>query len=116
MLNPAKRAAAQHEDDEQRRGQVEGRDLTGQRSQRLRAIFANGEGHRAEGAERRDAHRDLNDAEDRLGRLIEHVAQRFAALAERQQGEAEQDRKQQHLQDIATGEGADDESGMMLRR
>ena len=52
-----------------------------------------------------------DDAEHRLADVVDEIAHALAALAERHQREAEQDREQQHLQDVALGEGADDAVG-----
>ena len=64
-------------------------------------------GHGAEGAERGGLHDDGDDAEHRIGEIVDQFAHALAALAQRHQREAEQDGEQQHLQDVAFGEGAD---------
>ena len=106
---PAIRAIdAQHDDDEQRRRQIEGRDQAGEIAERLRAELADRVGHRAERADRRRLHDDGDDAEHGVRDFVDEGAHRVAALAQRHQREAEQDREQQHLQDVALREGADD--------
>ena len=65
-------------------------------------------GHRAESAEGRDFHDDIDDAEDAMRHIVDKGEQGLAARAERHQGEAEQNGEQQHLEDIALGESADD--------
>ena len=57
MLKPTMRAiGAEHDDDEQGRGEVEDRDQPDQIAERRRAELADREGHGAEGAERRGLH------------------------------------------------------------
>src|SRR6185312_3388728 len=64
--------------------------------------------HRAEGADRGDLHHNGDNAENAVRGVIDEGAQRMAALAETHQREAEQNRKQQDLEDFALREGADD--------
>ena len=52
-----------------------------------------------------------DDAENPMCRVVDEGTQRVAALAKSHQGKAEQDREQQHLQDLALGEGADHRVG-----
>ena len=55
MLKPRKRGnAAQHDEDEEQAGRVEGGHQLAEREQRADAVLADGEGHGAERAERRD--------------------------------------------------------------
>ena len=51
---------------------------------------------------------DPDDAEDDVRHLVDEREQRPAALAQRVQREGEQDGEQQHLEDVALGEGADE--------
>ncbi|MNV62916.1 hypothetical protein D3C71_1554840 [compost metagenome] len=46
-----------------------------------------------------------------MGEAVDHVQYRLAVAAQAVQGEAEQHREHQHLQDVAVGEGADDRIG-----
>ena len=75
---------------------------------RAGAELADREGHGAERADRRRPHDDRDDAEHRMRGVVDEGAHGMAALAEAHQRETEQDREQQHLQDVALGEGADD--------
>ena len=102
---------AEHDDDEDDAGQVERDHQLGERDQRRDAVFADGEGHRAEGADRRRLHDDPDQPKSAWQRLSRTSSTRLAALAERLQREAEQHREEQHLQDVALREGADDGVG-----
>ena len=99
---------AEHDEHEQRRGEVECRDQAHQVQDRAGSEPADGERHRAERADRGGLHHDGDDAENAVRGVIDEGAQRMAALAETHQREAEQDRKQQDLEDFALREGADD--------
>ena len=102
---------AEHDHHEQRRRDVEDRDQAEQVAQRRRSEPADREGHRAERAEGGGLHDDADHAEDRVAGLVDDVAQLGALVAHRHQREAEEDGEQQHLQDVAPGEGADDRVG-----
>ena len=66
-LNPVHAAiAAEDDDDEQQARQVEARHQLAQRKQRADAVLADGEGHRAERANRRHAHDDADHAEEHV--------------------------------------------------
>jgi hypothetical protein len=98
---------AQHHDHEQRRGQVEGPDQHGQVRHRTDAVLADREGEGPEGADRGGLHDDVHQLEEGLGHHLQEVDHRTGRLADQGQRQAEQDRDQQHLQDLALGEGAD---------
>ena len=98
---------AEHDEHEQRRGEVERRDQPDQVQDRAGAELADGVGHRTERTDRRHLHDDGDDTEDRMRGVIDEGADGMAALAKGHQRETEQDRKQQDLQDFAAREGAD---------
>src|SRR5450830_537540 len=98
----------EHDEDEQAASQVERTHQLGQRQQRIDAVFADGEGHRAEGTDRGDLHDDIDHAEDGAAGLVDQLGDRAAFFTQQRQREAEQDGDQQHLQDVALGEGIDD--------
>ena len=102
---------AEHEHDEDDAGRIERDHQLGERQERRHAVFADGERHRAERPDRRDLHDDPDHAEQGVRCLVDHVEQRLAALAERLQAEREQDGEEQHLQDLARRERADDRVG-----
>ena len=108
MEKPAIRGdGAQHQHDEQRRGGVEGGNEAAEIAQCSRPVFADREGHRAERANRRGFHDDGDDAEEGVAEIVDERAHRTPAVAEHHQREPEQDGDEQHLQDVALGEGAD---------
>ena len=74
--------------------------------QRAEAIAADGEGHRAERAERRGLHDDAHDAEEDFRRRHSMPSMHgAAALAESGDGEGGEHGDEQDLQQIAGGEG-----------
>ena len=99
---------AEHDEDEHEAREIERSHQLAERHQRADAVLADGEGHRAERADRRHLHDDADDREQHVRRLLDHVEHQRAAAAELVQAEAEQDGDQQHLQDLALGEGVDD--------
>ena len=99
---------AEHDQHEHGRRDVEGQDQEGEIGDRADAVAADGEGHRAEGADRGGLHQDRHQLEDRGRERLQEVEHRLAALADHGQRQAEQHREEQHLQDVARGEGADD--------
>ncbi|OIQ67277.1 hypothetical protein GALL_511450 [mine drainage metagenome] len=102
---------AKHHDHEERCREIERRDEADQIKDGPRAEFADGEGHRAKSADRRRLHHDGDDAENPMRRIVDEGTQGVTAFAKAHEGKAEQDRKQQHLQDLATCEGADHRVG-----
>ena len=93
--------APQDQKNEQRRRRVESQDEIEKVPQRRRPIFADRERHRAKGPERSRLHDDADHAEHRMHELIDQASDRRSALAELHQREAEQNRKEQNLKDIA---------------
>ncbi|VXC76978.1 conserved hypothetical protein [Sphingomonas sp. 8AM] len=98
---------AEDAEDEQRRGQVEGRDEAAEIDEAADAVFADGEGDRAERTERRDTHQDRDDAEHDDVEPLDQVEDRRSGSPDETDRDAEQDRYQQHLQDIALRQGGD---------
>ena len=122
------RDRTQHDQNEDRRGRIEGEDEVEEVSERARPIFADREGHGAERAERRDLHDDADDGEHRMGEIVHETSDSLRALAQIEERKAEQDGEEQHLEDVAdledprrsclaeacvgaTDEGADDAVG-----
>ena len=89
-------------------------------SKRADPVLADGERHRAEGAERGEPHDDRDDAEEDVRQPVEEIDQRNSLVAEPAQRQAEQDRKRQHLKDLAAGErphrGVGDDVQQVLHR
>src|SRR3546814_15749626 len=61
------RHRAEHDEHEEERGQIEGRDELAEVGERFDDIFADGEGHRAKGADRREAHQHRDAVEEEIG-------------------------------------------------
>ena len=70
------------------------------------AVAADGERHRPEGPERRGAHDNGQDAEQRVGGDIDKSDERVPVLAHEGEGKGEQHAEEQHLDHPALGEGA----------
>jgi hypothetical protein len=80
----------------------------GEVGDRADAVLADGEGHGAERADRGSLHQDGDEAEDRGCESGQEVGDRLALVADHAERDAEQDREEQHLQDVALCKGADD--------
>jgi hypothetical protein len=91
----------QHHQHEQQCGEIEGRHQPGEIGQRADAIFADGEGHRPERADRRRLHQQGDQLEHRMAGGFEHRHQRLRLVADHGERNAEQDRHEQYLEDIA---------------
>ncbi len=108
MLNPAKNATAPSTTITNRyAGHVERYDQLHQRSQRCQAVAADGKGHCAESSDGRQTHQDIDDAEHSVRKSTDQVDDGLRTRAGHRQRKAEQDRKQQHLQNVAFGESVD---------
>ncbi|MNQ64906.1 hypothetical protein D3C85_793460 [compost metagenome] len=99
--------AAQDHQDEEHAGDVEAQHQLAELHQRAHAVLADGEGHGAEGTDGRDLHDHVDDAEHHLGDLVDEMQHRLTVITHALQGEGEDHREEQHLQNIAAGEGAD---------
>ena len=88
--------------------EIEQRDQVAELLQRADAVAADRVGDGAEDAERRQPDDEADDPEQDLGRELDQVRDRLAALAGQAQRGAEQHGEHQHLQDVALGEGADE--------
>ncbi|MNC26367.1 hypothetical protein D3C75_744940 [compost metagenome] len=100
--------AAQHDQDEQQASDVEaGHQLT-QLHQRADTVGTDGKSHGTEGTDWRELHDHVDDVEHHVSEAIDEVQQRLAVGTQAMQGETEDHREHQHLQDVAGGEGADD--------
>ncbi len=76
--------------------------------QRAEPIGADGERHGAERADRRHAHDDADDAEEHLCGGIDRVIDLLADCAQSRDDETGENGYQQHLQDIAAGQRAEE--------
>jgi hypothetical protein len=70
---------AEHDQDEEQGGGVEGQHQLAKTAQGVDAVFADGEGHGAEGANRGGVHDDADDAEERLAEPLDAVRRRCAS-------------------------------------
>ena len=102
---------SQDDEDEEKTGDVDARHQLAQRDERADPVLADGERHRAEGADRGDAHDDPDHVEEHVRELIDEIDQRSSLCPEPRQRQAEQDREEQHLEDLAAGERAHDRVG-----
>ncbi len=99
---------AQHQHHKQHAGDVEADHQLTQLHQRAYAVGTDGEGHGTERTDRRQLHDHVDDVEHHVGEAIDEVQNRLAVRTQTMQGETEDHREHQDLQDIAVGEGADD--------
>ena len=97
---------AQHDQHEQHASDVEADHQLTQLHQRAYAVSADGEGHRTQRTEWRQLHDHVDDVEHHMGETVDEVQYRLAVGTQAMQGETEDHREHQHLQDIAIGEGA----------
>ena len=74
--------------------------------ERADAELADGESHGTEGTDRGQLHDDVDDAEEdvRLDRSVLHALPLFT---QGRKGEAEEQRKEEHLEDVTLGKGID---------
>jgi hypothetical protein len=107
---------AEHHEDEQQRGDVEGRHQLREVGEAAHAILADGEGHGAERPDRRRLHHDRDQLEHHDRNVFEQVEHALPAIAHRGQGNAEQHRHHQHLQDIALGQRRKERVGIIAPR
>ncbi|RMS80623.1 C4-dicarboxylate transport protein [Pseudomonas savastanoi] len=98
----------QHQHHEQRAGDVEADHQLTQLHQRAYAVGTDGEGHGTERTDGRQLHDHVDDVEHHVGEAIDEVQNRLAVRTQTMQGEAEDHREHQDLQDIAVGKRADD--------
>ena len=97
----------QDDRDEDEAGGIETGDQLSQRRQRPDAEVADRERHRAERAERRDFMIDADDAEQDAREPVDELEHRSSRVADRRKRKPEQDREQQHLEDVALRERVD---------
>ena len=100
--------SAQHQYHEQDAGDVEADHQLAQLHQRTDTVGADGERHGAQGTDWRELHDHVDDVEHHVGEAIDEVQHRLAVGTQAVQGETEDHREHQHLQDVAIGERADD--------
>ena len=82
---------AEHAENEDQAGRVEGEHEVAEGEQRADAVLADREGHRAESADGRELHDEADDAEEDMADDVDEPRGRFAPFAERLQPEREQD-------------------------
>lgn len=99
--------AAEHRHDEDQAGGVEHQHQRAQVAERVDAVAGGGEGHRAEHAERCQAHDHAHDAEHDVAEFVDQAGHAAGLLADQVQGAAEQHGEQQDLEDVVLGEGAE---------
>ena len=97
-------------------GQVEKPHQAAQVLQRVKAVGAGGEGDGTEYANRRQAHDHAHDAEDHMAQFVDQSRNPAGRFAHQVQRAAEQHRKQQHLQHVIIGKGADYRVGDQLHQ
>ena len=90
---------------------VEAGEQLAERDERAGAELADREGDRPERADRRRPHHKADDAEEHLRRRPDQIGERLARLSHGAEREPGQHRDEQHLQNIALGEGADEGVG-----
>ncbi len=107
---------AEPEQHEQDRGQINARDQLAEAREDAEAEFADREGDRAKGGERRHIHDNVDNAEQRVHDIVDQRDQALAALAHLAQGKAEQRRDNQHRQQIPLRHRADQVRGDHLHQ
>ncbi|MCY1212307.1 hypothetical protein D9M72_240400 [compost metagenome] len=108
--------AAQDHQDEEHAGDVEAQHQLAELHQRAHAVLADGEGHGAEGTDGSDLHDHVDDAEHHVGDAVDELQHRLAVVTHALQGEGEDHGEEQHLQDVARREGADDGAGNHIQQ
>src|SRR5829696_5245162 len=106
---PNKRSdPAEDDQDEQQAGQVEGRHEGRQVAEYPEVEPTHGVGHAAEGADRGRVQHDVHDSKDHLADRVDPGHDPGAVLADRRERDAAEDGEEQHLDDLALGEGTDE--------
>ena len=95
---------AEHDEDEQRAGDVEADHQHGEALQRVHAGLADHRGHRAEGTDRRRPHDHRQHPEDQPLQVADAAQDRLAGAAHGLQREADEQRDQQGLQHLTRGQ------------
>ncbi|MNV22301.1 hypothetical protein D3C71_1132680 [compost metagenome] len=98
----------QYQEHEQDAGDVEADHQLAQLHQRTDAVGTDGESHRTERTDWSELHDHVDDVEHHVSKAIDEVQHRLAVGTQAMQGETEDHREHQHLQDVAVGERADD--------
>ncbi len=97
----------QHQQDEQRAGGIKLRDEAAERCERAEPELTDGESHRAKGRNRREAHRESDDPEQRLGRSLDQTEDGLSGIARGGEADGEQHREEQNFEDVALGKTVD---------
>jgi hypothetical protein len=98
---------AEDADHEQDGGQIEGRHQSREIGDRADPVGPDGEGEGPEGADGRGLHQDGDQLEEGRRDRFQEAQHRLAEVADQGQRDAEQDRDEQDLQDVAGRKGAD---------
>src|SRR5262245_59713751 len=96
--------SAQRQEDEDEAGGVETCHQLAERGQRPEAVFADGEGHGAEGPDGRQPYDVADDHKQDVRKLVDEAEDQLPLPPKGMQGEAEEYRKEQHLQNVTLGE------------
>src|SRR5471032_1841917 len=92
---------AQYQQHEQDAGDVEAQHQLTELYQRTYTVGTDGERHGAQSTQWRQLHDHVDDVEHHVRKAIDEVQNRLAVRTQAMQGKAKQNRKQQHLQDVA---------------
>src|SRR5476651_326013 len=99
---------AQYQQHEQDAGDVEAQHQLTELYQRTYTVGTDGERHGAQSTQWRQLHDHVDDVEHHVRKAIDEVQDRLAVRTQAMQGETEDHREHQHLQDVAVGEGTHD--------
>src|SRR5215471_536286 len=109
MLKPAMAATIPSTPrNEDGRGQVEHADKRDEGTERADPIATDGEGHRAEGSDRSEAHQQVDSCKEQFAAGIDHLPDRTPLLTKACQRVPDYDRDEHDGEDVALGEGIDD--------
>jgi len=101
------RGTAKHQENKQQTGQIEAGDQLPELYQGADAIFSYGKRHGTKCPDRCQFHDHVDDPENNLGEAVDDIENSLTLLTDMMQGKTKQHRKQQHLENIAAGKGAD---------
>ncbi len=106
----------QHHQHEDQAGEIEGGHQRAQLNQGVDTVLADREAHRSEGAQGREANHHMDDAEEQLGQGFQAIGHLVAEIAHPGAGKARQHRDEQHLQQVALGERAEEGVGDQVQQ
>src|SRR5436190_14557543 len=82
-----------------------------ERAERRQTVFADSEGHSAEGSNGGKTHEDGNDSKNDSSQTVQEVDKWPAARACQRQRKAEEQRDKEHLKDVSPRERVEDRGG-----